>query len=386
MRGVIVGEPKDPGESSKFNMDFLSGLESNCTNITHVTLHQMEMIALVRGTTGLVCFALCAATFAFELVYIIHVRKCSLLQRLFLYLTVSTMVFMGALSLSIEHYFRYKHQERVCIFLGLFQQYTGSVQLLFILGITLFLFCKLCCFCSSCNIPTRRSRYCLEIIFCLVSVMLPWLFIWVPFLQSDGMYGASGPWCWIESRDPVTCKEIVRGVLEQLLLWYIPFGLVSILSLVCIVCLLSFFCYLKFSRGILVQQLHTVIKEMVLLLVFLGVFCVVSIVESVTYGMLGLPHVDVLVLWIINAIITPVGGVAVPIGFFSYLVVTKCFISSRPGHTKIVTVHTDTNLQTGKTGNRLLHNPSRVSQPSHTSDRDSRVFLTQSDEETNSLN
>ena len=370
-------------------MDFLGEVELNESNCTNISLPQMEMIALVRGTTGLVCFAFCAATFAFELVYILHVRKCSVLQRLFLYLTVSTMVLMVALSLNIEHYFRYKHQERVCIVVGLFQQYTGSVQLLFILGITLFLFCKLCGFFSSrlsSIVTTKKSKYCLEISFCLISIMLPWLFIWVPFLHSDGMYGSSGPWCWIESRDPVTCKEIIRGVLEQLLLWYIPFGLVSVLSLVCIVCLLAFFCYLKIVRGILVQQMHSVIKEMVLLLVFLGVFCIVSIVESITYGMLGLPHVDIFVLWMINAIITPVGGVAVPIGFFSYLVVTKYFISSRSGHTRNVTVHTDTSMQTGKDGNRLLHNPSRVSQPSYTSDRDSHAFLTQSDEETNSLN
>lgn len=373
-------------------MDIIIANES-CSN---VTLHQMEVAALTRGVTGLICFVLCVITLVSELVFICRLRTTNTLQRLYLYLTVSTMFYMGVLSLHIEHYFRdYAHRNTFCIVIGALDQYTGSVQLLFTLGITFVLFHKLFSMCGPYGYVASKFKadghhkrvrrgYCLEVCLCVVSTALPLLVIWIPFQNAKGGYGSSGPWCWIESKDPTTCDDILRGVLEQVLLWYAPFGLIAIISFLCIVCVLTFFCYLRFRRNYLVQRTQAVIKEMMLLMVFLGIFCVVSIVESITRGILNIPKVDIFALWMVYAIITPIGGMAVPIGFFVYFLCSKHLAPSALSSSQDVSVHAYSNMRTGNAGDRLIHNPSRVSQPSHTSDRDSQFFLSKSGEETSS--
>ena len=371
-------------------------MEYNVTiqNCSNVSLHQLEVAALTRGVTGLVCFVLCVITLIFELVFVYRLRKTNTLQRLYLYLTVSTMLYMGVLTLHIEHYFRrYANQDAFCVAIGVLDQYTGSVQLLFTLGITFVLFHKLFSLCGPYEYVASKFKadghhkrvrrgYFLEGCLCVASTLLPLLVIWVPFQSAKGGYGSSGPWCWIKSKDPTTCDEILRGVLEQVLLWYVPFGLIAIVSLICIVCILAFFCYLRFHRNLMVQRTQTVIKEMILLMAFLGIFCLVSIIESITRGILNIPKVDIFALWMVYAIITPIGGMAVPIGFFVYFLCSKHLASSTSSSSRDVSVHAYSNMQTGKTGDRLVHNPSRISQPSNTSDRDSQFFLSKSGEET----
>ena len=124
-------------------MDGLSEYQHVMVNCTKVTEHQGNIAALTRGVTGIVCFVLCSLALLFQVIYICHLRNSNTLQRLFLYLTVSTVFYMGVLSLHLEHYFRYEGQEKACVVIGVLDQYTGSVQLLLTLGITVVLFHKL---------------------------------------------------------------------------------------------------------------------------------------------------------------------------------------------------------------------------------------------------
>lgn len=110
-------------------------------------------------------------------------------------------------------------------------------------------------------------------------------------------------------------------------------------------------------------------------------YCVVAIVEGSTRSILNIPHVDIFFLWMVYAVITPIGGIVVPIGFFLYLFCTKNVYSSSPGN-RVVSVRAYSDFQTGKVGDHLIHNPSRISLPSNTSDRDSKFFLSRSGEET----
>ena len=372
------------------SMDDLSGDKYVMINCTNLTVHQGNIAALTRGVTGIVCFVLCSLALLFQVVYICHLRHSNTLQRLFLYLTVSTVFYMGVLSLHLEHYFRYSGQETACVVIGVLDQYTGSVQLLLTLGITVVLFHKLLSlsetyqrvasrFKPSTHSKRLKRGYCYEATLCIISLLLPWAFIWVPFLSKRGSYGLSGPWCWIQSKDPLTCDKIARGILQQTLLWYAPYGLVAVVSFLCIFCVLIFFCYLRFHRRILEKQTQAVIKEMLLLLAFLVMFCVVWLVESTIRGVLNISHVDYFVLWMVYAIITPIGGIVVPIGFLVYLFCSKF---SKPSSSPVVTVREYSNLQTGRDADRFIHNPSRISAASRTSDRDYKQFLTRSGETT----
>lgn len=222
---------------------------------------------------------------------------------------------------------------------------------------------------------------------CIIAVSLPWTVSWVPFLYKTGTYGLSGPWCWIGSINRATCQDIEHGLLEQILLWYAPFGIVAIIALLCIICELVFLGYLRSYHNFLEKQTKAMIKEMLLLLAFLVVFCIVWVSESTIRGIEELPDVDMYVLWTVYAITTPIAGIIVPFGFFSYLLFSK--FSRKDSHTTrrhhYAEVNTYSNLQTGKEADRLIHNPSRVSLPSHTSDCDFNRFLTNSDNESEPL-
>ena len=370
-------------------MDIISEDVLNCSN---VTVDQGKIAALTRGVTGIVCCVLCLLALLFQVISICRLRNSNTLQRLFLYLTISTVFYMGALSLHLEHYFQYEGQERMCVIISVLDQYTGSIQLLITLGITVVLFHKLFSLCeayknfmSTCKPSSQLvQRYCYEVGLCVTSALLPWTMIWIPFLSQQGSrYGQSGPWCWIQNKDPITCDEIPYSIFEQVLLWYAPFGLIAFISLLCIICQLVFFCYLRFHRGLLEKQTKTVIKEMLLLLTFLMMFCTVWLVEGVIYfiSIANVPQLDTFTLWMVYAIITPIGGIVVPIGFFAYLFYSKCSSSSSRHY---IDIGDYSNLQTGKDAERFIHNPSRVSAASRTSDRDSNQFLDRSDEFTTS--
>ena len=199
-------------------MENETDIKINCTDLT---LHQGEIAALTRGLTGVICFLMCSIALVFQGTYICHSRNTNTLQRLILYLTVSTVLYTGVLSLHLEHYFRYEGQEKFCVAIGALSLYTSSVQLLLILWITLLLFHRLfslsetynylamkCKPKSNCCSIQLKQGCCCEILFCIFCFLLPWTLIWIPLLDGPGSYGAAGPWCWIQSVDPVTCDEI----------------------------------------------------------------------------------------------------------------------------------------------------------------------------------
>jgi len=362
--------------------------------VCNVTVRHAEIAALTRGVTSIICFLLCLLALVFEVVYICHQKRTNTLQRLYLYLTVSTVFYTGILSLHIEHGFRYEGQDGFCTAIAVLDQFTGSIQLILTLGITLILFYKvIACFEFFAKVKTRfkphgglkrqQIGYILEVVLCATSIILPWFVIWIPFLSTTGStYGAgTSPWCWIESKDPTTCEQLERGMLEQILLWYVPFGLVAIISVCCIVSILIFFCYLRSYKSILKAQTQALIRDMILLLVFLVFFCTVWLIETIIRIIINaaaFPDKDIFALWMVYAIITPVGGISVPLGFFFYFSCSKVskLVSSNRSD---ITVLEYSEIQTGRRGNNLFHSPSRITPMSHTSDRDSKFFMTDDD-------
>ena len=304
---------------------------TNCSNITEQNL---KNLALTRGITGLVCFVLCLITLITELVLACRRRKFrTILHRLFIYLTISTAVYLAVLSLHIEHYFEYPFRHKFCIAIGFLDQYTGSVQLFFTFGITAFLFYKVFTVCQDCIRPlpcegNRCYSLSLEVIFVIVSFLIPLAFDWVPFVLTP--YGETGPWCWIESVVS-QCKESKEGFWEQMLLWYIPFGLVALCSFGLILAMVAVFVCMRY-REVIRIRIDGIIKETCLLLAFLVVFCLLCLIEVVTRLVLY-KNESIYTLWLIYAISTPISGVIIPIGFLSYLQCKLCCCTNRKhGH------------------------------------------------------
>ena len=308
-------------------------LFSNCSKISVGHIHQL---AMVRGVAGMVCFVLCLATFLFELVYICRKKESSTLQRFFVYLTFSSLLYSAALSFHLEHYFLYDQliQCYVCEVVGFFDQYNGSVQLMLTLGIAVKLFHKVFSFCFPVCFERKkvtkgclsRHHFLLEALYVVISFALPCTVIWFPFIVTGpGDYGTEGAWCWIQVLKK-NCDVSKKGFLEQLLLWYVPYVTVSLLSLLCIVAIVGFLicvCVRRYNR----KKVMVAIMDILLLLPFLIVFCCVCIVEVLLVILLRIDalkgHLDTYAVWMSYAIITPIGAAIIPIAFFCYFLRKK---------------------------------------------------------------
>ena len=298
----------------------------NCINLTIKEFHDL---ALFRGIAGGGCCLLCVLTLV---LIIIHRAFKTILQRLFLYLTISTIAYCGVLTLHVEHYFHpYEGQKVFCIAIGFLDQYTGSVQLLFTFGITAFLFYKVCELCSSC-VPIarlggggeewRECRMVAEISWVLFSFVIPLAFNWLPFIFTP--YGETGPWCWIDSvRDDCSASE--SGYWEQMLLWYIPLATVAFCSLLLLLIMMGVFIWICKDAQRARQRIESgVIKQSLLLLAFLVFFCALCAIEvsirTITHRSNDYSNYGV---WIIYALSTPVSAAIIPIAFFFYLYSSK---------------------------------------------------------------
>ena len=322
---------------------------------------EVRRLALVRGLVGIACFFLCLITFVFEIVYICYVSRkrrqaergsvrktnsTTTLQRLFVYLTFSNILYTAALSLHIENVFEdgnFGVHCYVCKAVGFFDQYSGSVQLLLTIGIIVKLFHKLRSFCPRKTIHKgvlSRHHFKFEALFVTLCFLVPLLVIWVPFLmhgKAGGEYGSDGAWCWIQVLKN-GCGDSNKGLWEQLLLWYIPYAAVTMLSLICIAAIIGTLIFICVRHRNFWRHIRVVLLDMMLLLPFLVVFCCVCFIEISIVIFFKLEQSNIVynlntyVMWMFYAIITPVSGAVIPIAFFIYHLRKKHFTLSQKLH------------------------------------------------------
>ena len=73
-----------------------------------------------------------------------------------------------------------------------------------------------------------------EIVYVLVSVLLPLLQFWIPFVNDS--YGLVGAWCWIRNwKDDCPSNRYTTGIIEQFTLWYGPLLISLTLCLIAVV-------------------------------------------------------------------------------------------------------------------------------------------------------
>lgn len=294
-------------------------------NCTLFTANQASALALVRGIAGIITFV---ANFLALLLIIFYRAVDTTLQRLFLYLTISSLGVSLGFSLELEHV-RYYHSKNsqeaeLCSAVAFIVQYTEWVELLLTLGMTSYLLGGICHM-------TRRGSYrelveghrhsnraqkCLEGGFVTFCVIFPAMFNWVPFIHHK--YGEAGPWCWIRSLRP-SCTESNWGFWEQVGLWYIPFMLIGGLSFAMIISMTMTFCYwaCKFGERQIIKKLAT---RGVLLIVAFLIFLVMS---SVEVGVRFDDHVhktsEIYPWWLCYAVLTPLSMFLIPFAFLAYL-------------------------------------------------------------------
>ena len=162
-------------EKSNYNL--------NCTNFTEDGLNTFN---ISRGVSGGAC-----ATLAIGILLLLIYSKTyrSPLQRMFLYLTTTTILLEAFLAIQIERQFHYPGQEQFCSALGFLIQSSGGISFMFTLGITIFsmyiVYCKLQGDPFQRLTGSKRLRITLEILFVLVAVTVPLTYHWIPFIHGN---------------------------------------------------------------------------------------------------------------------------------------------------------------------------------------------------------
>ena len=293
----------------------------NCSNFT---IEQTDAIAHVRGVSAAVCCAI-LSTVLVVLVILAILPKTrnrlfgTVVKRLSFGLIAASVVNQLALALQLVHYYNY--DEKICKVNGFFNQYFGAVQLIFVLGISLALLFRI----GQKIIPSWRSFLKTaeektftchgmkiskpEVATVVLMIVLPLLFVWIPFAINS--YGPFATWCWIRILEQ-NCTTNAVGLWEQIWLWDVPFGIAAVLTHVLLIgslCLLG--CGIKNAKVHNYKLLEVGIIDYLLLLVILVFVFFLYALETIARFYAFNRHR--FLFWVLSAIFSPLIGTFIPL-------------------------------------------------------------------------
>ena len=160
-------------------------------------------------------------------------------ERLVLYLLLSGLFLASVLALQITGVaFDFSQHHSLCQGMGFMIQYSAWILLLLTTFIVFHL-ASLVFFYKTFN----KS----EPFLVIFSVIFPLFFSWVPFIHD--MYGLSGAWCWIRSYHHNDCHFYSEGLIEQYVLWYVPFFLLLIVNAAVTIAIVVALCHRSFKKS-----------------------------------------------------------------------------------------------------------------------------------------
>ena len=325
----------------------------NCSNLTD---EQIEVMALVRGVSAAVCGAISSTVLVVFVILAMlpktRNRVCGTVVKCLSFgLIVISVIQQLNLTLQLVNYYHY--DETYCKANGFFSLYFDTVELIFVLGISLALFFKI----SPEVLPFWRSILkkvkekaftCHEtkiskpkVATVVLMIVFPLLFDWIPFTTNT--YGQFGTWCWIRILDQ-NCTTNTAGWWEKFWLWHIPFGIAIFLILILLVATLCLLGYgIKNAKVHNYKLIEVGIIEYLLLLVFL-VFesCLVVLFFAVRFFAR-----NIFVYCFIFAISTPLIGTFIPLALlFTIHIPISATCKQHQHHKRESRVHREEDLKT----------------------------------------
>ncbi len=225
--------------------DTLYLYSSNNHNDCNFTEHERDRVLITLSSTATVSFVMCVVTISLVLYLRLHkhftyrLASYQVLSGMFVSLTMIIQI------VAIKH--RYWKSSSICPLFGFALEYFMWVKLLFTVCLV-FHFFVLAMY--------LKNLYKLEMVYVLTSILLPLLFVWIPFINRR--YGDAGAWCWIvDWKNNCATRNDHYGIIEQFLLWYGPL----FISLTVSIIMASFtFVVLKrraYSRKNIMEQSET---------------------------------------------------------------------------------------------------------------------------------
>ena len=353
----------------------------NCSNFTN---EQLAAIAYARGITAAACGVILLVVFVglFILAKVNYQRVCgTVVKRLTIGFTAVSVLRQLILALHLLDYsIPGAGGLTFCQATAFFDQYTGSVSLLFILGISLVLFLKVAkttcslqlfddCYkgcmltCTCCSKEINK----LEIALFASVFVLSLLFDWIPF--NTHSYGPSGAWCWIRSFE-IDCSAQKAGFWEQIWLWAVPLGTVILITLVLFVTSLGLIgCTIK-DAG-LKNVLKLGITDSLFSLAFLGFLFMLYPPQVLAYFYpFKQEH---FVFWMFNAVSSPLRGAFIPLTLLvlvhlplSSMVARACRCCKYQRHISHRSEHGEEQVTVHSSSSSIIHQPSHTTwHPSH---------------------
>ena len=278
-----------------------------------------ETIGMVRIAAS--SFCLLASIIVLVLLCVKRTWKKGHGQRLLLWFTIA-VVFEGPSSImqsAIINYDTLTVNRPLCIFAGIYNQYSNWLINLTILWIAFYLFrvyiVNVFYSTSRRTTPKVRSRVIGAVILVLILVV-PIPFSLFPLLGNK--YGVVDAWCWIVARNQNNCSEKDKlGIFYQYIFWFVPF-----LFEVILLNFLSLVIFLTFLRGYNKYRVHPIIQrefyyrmqEFIPLLVSLSLYSLLCLFEVAifTTDIVNHPRHT---MWTVNIITGHVREVVVMVGY-----------------------------------------------------------------------
>lgn len=291
----------------------------NCTN---ETLEDLKRDNLSWSISGMLSFVL---TFVVFLLLVFHKAYTSLLQRLFLYFTIVTLLQLACIAMNIELQFSFEGEEAFCKWLGFIQHWAYMMNWLFSLTLTFYLHVLVYHQIKGKQLLTLGSKkgVFMEVFLVIAILSLPFTVLWIPFHS----YGLNGPLCWTQHirKD---CSENDLGGTFELIFTYCC-AVVRLLIVASFLVLFVVFCRLAcLYRHTRNQYLRT-IGRTVSLMFFLIISALIELIGLLTYIHTAVTgnHIDEAVMKVleIDYVVLPFSLVIIPVGFMVYLYSLKRF-------------------------------------------------------------
>lgn len=280
----------------------------NC-NLTFGEVIRLDSIRASVAAVSILACILAIGLFLYRRLY--H----RFIERLVLYLLILSLLysFAGVFQwVAIFYDSKDANALRGCKAVGFLTQYSSCVVLIFLFALSFLLF-------GSIVLQKDWTSSKWEILTVLTSLFVPALLSWIPFIHDH--YGLSGAWCWISAHN-ATCSLSTVGLVEQIVLWYVPQTLLMLTAsslIVTIVLKLNEVRCLK-GRDINVpREVHQkALKELLPLLAYPIIFFVINTVSLICRVTVT---ADVEQPWLLylRAITDPSWGVLACVAFLLHL-------------------------------------------------------------------
>ena len=194
----------------------------------------------------------------------------TVLQRLFMYSVLATMVHEILHLAQIEEQFQYRHQDQVCMHLGFLCNWSGWVMYVFNLSIILYLVVVV--YQQLRGAACKFSRWCkglAECLYVLGCIVFPVAIVWVPYKQDE--YGLNEGYCYIRAFGD-NCTDIeLKEVLIYAYSFYEGVGLLAVIIAVAIVIVYWTLSFFLTDAKRLLKQILILVLAVILYIIMLNI-------------------------------------------------------------------------------------------------------------------